>query len=102
MILYTAAHGGFSGELVPLGGGAAVCDHLIDEWSRTKPFEFRLITPEILGDCAPRGRDLVKFGERDYADFSGLPTRAANRATNTCNGQTSSTTPVCFAQRGMP
>lgn len=70
MILYTAAHGGFSSEKVPLGGGAAVCDHLVDEWSRTKPFEFRVITPAILGPSAPRGADLVGFSERDYADFS--------------------------------
>ncbi len=69
MILYTAAHGGFAREAVPLGGGAAVFDHLIDEWARTKPFEFRAITPEILAGGGPSGRDLVSFGERDYASF---------------------------------
>lgn len=63
MILYTAAHGGFR-EAVPLGGGAAICDMLVDEWSRTKPFEFRLIRPEIAA------RDIVHFSERDYAKFS--------------------------------
>ncbi|MGH9557893.1 MAG: glycosyltransferase family 4 protein [Bryobacteraceae bacterium] len=68
MILYTAAHGGFS-ESVPLGGGAAVCRHLIEEWTRTNPFAFRLIEPSILGADAPSGRDLARFGERDYARF---------------------------------
>lgn len=77
MILYTAAHGGFSGESVPLGGGAAVCDRLVEEWSRTRPFDFRLITPAILGKSAPRGADLVRFGERDYANFCGAFEHAA-------------------------
>ncbi len=63
MILYTAAHGGFR-EAVPLGGGAAICDLLVEEWSRTKPFEFRLIRPEV------QARDIVRFSERDYAKFS--------------------------------
>jgi hypothetical protein len=77
VILYTAAHGGFSREAVPLGGGAAVCDHLIEEWTRTQPFPFRLITPSVLGDAAPAGRDLVGFGERDYARFCRAFERAA-------------------------
>ena len=63
MILYTAAHGGFR-ESVPLGGGAAICDMLIEEWSRTKPFEFRLIRPDV------PARNIVHFSERDYARFS--------------------------------
>lgn len=77
MILYTAAHGGFSREAVPLGGGAAVCDHLVEEWTRTRPFDFRLITPSILGGSAPTGRELVRFGERDYARFCRAFERAA-------------------------
>jgi glycosyltransferase involved in cell wall biosynthesis len=63
VILYTAAHGGFR-ESVPLGGGAAICDLLVDEWSRTKPFEFRLIRPQVAA------RDIVHFSEREYAKFS--------------------------------
>ena len=63
MILYTAAHGGFR-ESVPLGGGAAICDMLVEEWSRTKPFEFRLIRPQVAA------RDIVHFSEREYAKFS--------------------------------
>jgi glycosyltransferase involved in cell wall biosynthesis len=63
VILYTAAHGGFR-ESVPLGGGAAICDMLVDEWSRTKPFEFRLIRPPVAA------REIVHFSEREYAKFS--------------------------------
>jgi glycosyltransferase involved in cell wall biosynthesis len=76
-VLYTAAHGGFAKQAVPLGGGAAVCDHLVEEWTRTQPFPFRLITPEALGASAPSGKDLVRFGERQYADFSRAFERAA-------------------------
>jgi glycosyltransferase involved in cell wall biosynthesis len=68
VILYTAAHGGFSRDGVPLGGGAAVFEHLLEEWTRTRPFEFRAITPSILPH-APRGRDLVSFSARAYARF---------------------------------
>src|SRR5258708_25317614 len=64
-VLYTAAHGGFSAEAAPLGGGAAVCDHLMDEWSRTRPFPFRLIAPQDV-----RSKQIAQFGERDYARFS--------------------------------
>jgi glycosyltransferase involved in cell wall biosynthesis len=79
VILYTAAHGGFSGSPVPLGGGAAVFDHLVVEWSHTLPFPFRTITPSILGADAPSGRDLVRFGEREYARFCRAFERAATQ-----------------------
>jgi glycosyltransferase involved in cell wall biosynthesis len=64
-VLYTAAHGGFSAEAAPLGGGAAVCDHLLEEWSRTRPFPFRLIAPQGV-----QGKAIAQFGEREYARFS--------------------------------
>jgi len=70
IVLYTAAHGGFLGEKVPLGGGAAVFEHLTAEWRRTRPFELRTLTSALLGKNAPTGRDVVKFGEADYANFS--------------------------------
>lgn len=70
LVIYTAAHGGFLKEKVPLGGGAAVYEHLIAEWARTNPFPLKTITPEILGGNAPEGSDLVRFGEQDYAGFS--------------------------------
>jgi glycosyltransferase involved in cell wall biosynthesis len=68
-VLYTAAHGGFAKEQVPLGGGAAVFDHLTEEWERTKPFSLECITPAVLGKTAPAGRDLVRFSESNYARF---------------------------------
>lgn len=77
MILYTAAHGGFSASPVPLGGGAAVFEHLVEEWTRTQPFPFRTVTPSILGKDAPSGRDLVSFNEASYARFSRAFERAA-------------------------
>ncbi len=76
-VLYTAAHGGFARESVPLGGGAAVFEHLVAEWTRTRPFDLTTITPAVLGSAAPRGADLVRFGEREYARFSRAFERAA-------------------------
>ncbi len=68
-VLYTAAHGGFAKERVPLGGAGTVCNQLVEEWERTKPFELRLLNPSILGSSAPTGRDLVRFTTREYTDF---------------------------------
>jgi glycosyltransferase involved in cell wall biosynthesis len=68
-VLYIAAHGDFAGQAVPLGGGAAVCTRLLSEWTRTRPFAFDLISPSILGALAPSGRDIVGYGEREYAGF---------------------------------
>jgi glycosyltransferase involved in cell wall biosynthesis len=76
-LLYIAAHGGFAGQDVPLGGGAAVFDHLVNEWKRSRPFALRPVTPSILGAGAPSGRDLVRFGEREYAHFCHSFGRAA-------------------------
>ena len=52
-----------------MGGGATVCNQLVAEWQRTKPFSLRLLGPALLGVSAPTGRDLVRFGERQYAEF---------------------------------
>lgn len=68
-VVFTAAHGGFASEQVPLGGGAAVCDHLLAEWNRTNPFPLTLLTPSVLGAQAPRGKELVSYSEWDYARF---------------------------------
>jgi glycosyltransferase involved in cell wall biosynthesis len=62
---------------VPLGGGAAVFEHLVAEWSRTRPFELQAVTPAILGSSAPSGGELVQFGERAYARFCREFERAA-------------------------
>ncbi|MEO8100645.1 MAG: glycosyltransferase family 4 protein [Acidobacteriota bacterium] len=69
-VLYTAAHGGFQREKAPLGGGAAVFEHLLAEWQRTRPFELQAITPSILGANAPSGSDLTAYDESRYAAFS--------------------------------
>lgn len=42
-IIYTGAHGGFDTSRIPLGGGAAVMDALVKEWSRTRPFELTVL-----------------------------------------------------------
>jgi len=68
-VLYLAAHGGFAGQRVPLGGGAAVANMLEREWRRSHPFELQMVTPAILGGSAPSARDLVTFDERRYAAF---------------------------------
>lgn len=78
-LIYTAAHGGFAGQPVPLGGGAAVCDQLVAEWTRTRPFDFELLTPSILGRRAPTARDIVRFNEREYARFCVEFSAAATR-----------------------
>jgi glycosyltransferase involved in cell wall biosynthesis len=58
-ILYTAAHGGFAAERVPLGGGAAVFEMLRRAWPDVAP-----IVPS-----AVTGRELVSFSEWEYAAF---------------------------------
>lgn len=68
-VLYIAAHGDFSNQAVPLGGGAAVCTQLLREWTRSQPFAVDLVSPTILGAQAPSARDIVSYRERDYADF---------------------------------
>jgi glycosyltransferase involved in cell wall biosynthesis len=68
-VLYLAAHGGFAGQAVPLGGGAAIANQLEEEWARTRPFRLHTIGPAILGPGAPTARDLVTFNETAYARF---------------------------------
>lgn len=69
LVLYSAAHGGFAGQPVPLGGGAAIANQLSAEWARTQPFALQMIGPAILGPAAPTGEELVQYSEREYADF---------------------------------
>ena len=68
-VLYTAAHGGFASEAVPLGGGAAIANLLEAEWARTRPFNLKLLGPAILGASAPTARAIVGFNESQYAAF---------------------------------
>lgn len=69
LVLYSAAHGGYAGQAIPLGGGAAIANLLMAEWSRTRPFDVELLGPSILGADAPTGEQLVQYSEREYADF---------------------------------
>lgn len=68
-VLYLAAHGGFAGQAVPLGGGAAIANLLCRHWNEKAPFELQLVSPSILGGSAPGARDLVAYNEREYARF---------------------------------
>ena len=68
-VLYTAAHSGFDLSRVPLGGGAAVCQHLASVWAETRPFALRVIGPEQLPGARPVDADLVRFSEMEYARF---------------------------------
>lgn len=68
-VLYLAAHGGFAGQAVPLGGGAAVANMLTEAWAASAPFDVRLVGPSILDGNAPSARDIVNFNERAYARF---------------------------------
>lgn len=89
-VLYCAAHGGFGGQAIPLGGGAAVSNLLLDEWSRTRPFEVELVSPSILGAGAPSGRQLVEFDERQYAAFCESFRAASTQAVLRADPRTSS------------
>ena len=61
-----------------LGGGAAVCDHLVEEWTAHAAVSVSPDHPAILGSApTPSGTDLVRFGERAYARFSRAFERAA-------------------------
>ncbi|MCR4783219.1 MAG: glycosyltransferase family 4 protein [bacterium] len=40
-----AAHGGSNSNLVPLGGGAAVCERLVEAWRNVSDLELTLIVP---------------------------------------------------------
>ncbi|MEQ1947068.1 MAG: glycosyltransferase family 4 protein [Bryobacteraceae bacterium] len=84
-VVYSAAHGGFAGESVPLGGGAAVFEHLSAEWRRTSAFPLHVVTPAVLGSNAPTGLDLVGFSERDYANFCHAFERASTEAILRCD-----------------
>ena len=58
-IFYTAAHGGFAREHVPLGGGAAVYEMLRAQWPDIEPILPGTVT----------GRELVSYSEMEYAAF---------------------------------
>lgn len=63
-VVYTAAHGGFTSQHVPLGGGGAVCDMLVREWAAAG-IPVSLFRPEHLSGSA-----IVNFSTAEYARFS--------------------------------
>lgn len=77
-VIYTGAHGGFDTSRIPLGGGAAVMDALVREWSRTRPFELTVLgvgdrydLPDFRYVRMPVSLDksLTDLGEMEYARF---------------------------------
>jgi len=48
-IAISAAHGGSNSNLIPLGGGAAVCERLLQAWSDLPDLEINLIAPGQAG-----------------------------------------------------
>ena len=68
-LLYTASDSGFDLRHVPLGGAAPICAFLTDEWRKQSSFQFRLLSPDILGEDAPRGKDLLRYTPKQYVDF---------------------------------
>lgn len=68
-VIYTAAHAVEGSEAIPLGGGAAIHRRLTGEWARSRPFDFEVLGPSILGAAAPSGHDIVRFSEGAYAGF---------------------------------
>jgi glycosyltransferase involved in cell wall biosynthesis len=78
-VLYLAAHGGFDGQAVALGGGAAVFNLLVRQWTGRAPFLLDQVTPAILGEAAPAARDLTRFSESEYARFCRAFSQAATR-----------------------
>lgn len=68
-VVYLAAHGGFAGQPVALGGGAAIANRLIDAWQQQPPFAVHLMGPSILGGGAPSAEQIIGFSERAYARF---------------------------------
>lgn len=76
---FVAAHGGFANDRVPLGGGAAVCAHLMESWARSGTLDVHLLHPSILGPEAPRHDALVRMSEWAYARFCRQFERAATQ-----------------------
>ncbi len=78
-LLYLAAHGGFAGQAVALGGGAAVFNLLMAEWAKCAPFDVEAVTPAVIGAGAPTASDIAGFKEREYAQFCDAFREASTR-----------------------
>ncbi len=84
-IIMTAAHGGFNSEKTPLGGGAAICEHLISSWKDDDSLELIVTGPGPNNANLPNYRHInildvppSSLNEFKYAKFS----RAFEQAQN--------------------
>ncbi|MCR5661884.1 MAG: glycosyltransferase family 4 protein [bacterium] len=84
-IIMTAAHGGFNSEKTPLGGGAAICEYLIDTWKDNDSLELIVAGPGPNKANIPNYRQIKildvppsSLSELKYAKFS----RAFEQAQN--------------------
>ncbi len=69
-LLYTASDSGFDLRHIPLGGAAPICAYLTEEWRKRSDFQFRLVSPEVIGEGAPRDNDLLNYTTKQYIDFT--------------------------------
>jgi glycosyltransferase involved in cell wall biosynthesis len=65
-VIYTAAHAEFP-DSEPLGGGKAVADWLIREWSREQQLQFSILSPRSVG--LTLSKPLTRMSELEYAHF---------------------------------
>ncbi len=79
LLLYSAAHAGFSDE-EPLGGGKTVADYLVRHWQQQQDpgFSLRVLSPRSLGLALPRS--LTALSAREYARFCRRFEQAATAA----------------------
>ena len=94
-VIYTAAHAGFSGLGLPLGGGAAVADRLAVEWGRSRrwPLTIHGAGPKPASPDTPYERavslgpaSLTDFSEIQYASFCRQFSRATTAALGSLEG----------------
>ncbi|MBQ7501164.1 glycosyltransferase family 4 protein [bacterium] len=65
-IAISAAHGGSNSNLIPLGGGAAVCERLLQAWSDLPNLEIDLIAP---GKASPIQNGGLEHREKDAPGY---------------------------------
>ncbi len=69
-LLYTASDSGFDLRHIPLGGAAPICAYFTGEWRKRSDFQFRLVSPDVIGEGAPRDTDLLNYTMKQYIDFT--------------------------------
>ncbi|MFQ5691649.1 MAG: hypothetical protein ACE5IM_01210, partial [Nitrospinota bacterium] len=75
-IVYTAAHGGYHPERHPLGGGAAVCWHLVQLWAADPRVSLTLLAP---GKKPPDFPPAVRYVRLDVLDENAHPAQLDRR-----------------------